>query len=81
MLQTFRKMFHLALGLILILIGILGLILPVLNGTVFLVLGFILLSFEIPYIEKKLFLITNKYPWSHSLYTKLDKFLRKLFRK
>lgn len=77
----FQKMLHLVLGTIFIVIGIIGLVLPVLNGTLFLVIGFIIISFESPYVEKKLFTLTQKNKTVHRLYLSLEKTLRKFFKK
>ena len=71
---------HLVLGGILVLVGIAGLILPILNGTVFLIVGLIIISFESPTVEEKLFKLTQKNKTIHHLYLKLEKNLRKFFK-
>lgn len=76
-----RKVMHITLGVFLIPLGVLGLVLPILNGTVLLIVGLILLSFEIPYIEKNLLALTNKTDLTKNLHLKLDTFLRKIFGK
>ena len=76
-----KKVFHVVLGIFLLMIGVAGLVLPILNGTVFLLLGFILLSFEIPYVEERLESITQKNNTLHHFYKKLQKWMKKLFRK
>lgn len=81
MLQGLRKIIHILIGMLLLLLGLLGLALPVLNGTIFLIIGFIILSFESPYIERKLLFLTEKNPTLHKWYTKLNRILRKVFRK
>ena len=81
MIHNFRKIFNILLGVFLLLLGLLGLVLPILNGTILLIIGFILISFEYPYVEKKLFSITQKNALLHKWYLKLDAVLRKFFKK
>ena len=81
MINNFRKIINIFLGVLLLILGVVGLVLPVLNGTIFLIIGFILISFENPYVEKKLFSITQKNATIHKMYLKLDAFLRKFFKK
>jgi uncharacterized membrane protein YbaN (DUF454 family) len=59
----------------------LGLVLPILNGILFLVLGLIILSFESPYIEEKLERFSKKNKHTREWYEKLHKFIKKLLRK
>ena len=75
-----RAILHTSLAAILIIIGLLGLVLPIINGTVLLITGLIILSFEYPYIERKLFTITQRNKTIHVLYIKLEKMMRKIFR-
>jgi uncharacterized protein YqgC (DUF456 family) len=76
-----RKILYLLLGLSLILLGIAGLVLPIINGTILLIIGFIIISFESPTLEKKLYTLTQKNAIIHGLYVKIDRFLRKFFKK
>lgn len=78
--NNFRRVFHILIGTLFILVGIAGLILPILNGTIFLIIGLIIISFENPYVEKKLYTLTQKNTLLHSLYIKLEKITRKIFR-
>jgi uncharacterized protein YqgC (DUF456 family) len=77
----FRKIMHLTIGILVVLIGIAGLVLPIINGTLLLIVGFIIISFESPYVEKKLFILTQKNKFIHSMYLRLEKILRNFFRK
>jgi uncharacterized membrane protein YbaN (DUF454 family) len=77
----FRKIMHLSVGFLVVLLGIAGLVLPILNGTLLLIIGFIIISFESPYVEKKLFTLTQKNKTVHALYLRLEKALRVFFRK
>lgn len=76
-----KKLLHVSLGLFLILVGIAGLILPILNGLIPLLLGLILLSFESPYIEDRLAKAARKSKLTGDWYEKLDRWMRKLFRR
>lgn len=65
---------------VLLLMGIVGVILPILNGTFFLLLALILLSFESLYIKKNLHALTSKnakvHTWHLYIENKLKKFLK-----
>ncbi|MEN9881158.1 MAG: hypothetical protein RLZZ308_341 [Candidatus Parcubacteria bacterium] len=76
-----RKLFHIAIGSLLFVIGIAGLVLPILNGVIFIVIGLIILSFEIHYIERSLGIITKKNKHIYRWHIFLDKKIRKIFRK
>jgi uncharacterized membrane protein YbaN (DUF454 family) len=75
-----KKTLHVTLAIFLILMGIAGLVLPLLNGILLLLLGFILLSFESPYMEKHLTQLAHRYNMTGSLYDKLYAWMKKLFR-
>jgi uncharacterized membrane protein YbaN (DUF454 family) len=75
-----KKLFHLFLGLILIATGLLGLVLPILNGTLLLVLGFILISFESPYVEYHLSKLAHRNTFTGDWYEKLLAYMKKIFR-
>ncbi len=70
-----------ALGSFFLTVGVVGAILPILNGTFFLVLGLILISFESKYVEKKLHQLTSKTKLTQKLHMYLENFLRKYFVK
>lgn len=74
-----KKIFHLLLAAVLILVGITGLVLPVLNGLIFLLLGFILLSFESPYVEAHLSKLAHRNTVLGGWYEKLNTWMRKIF--
>ncbi len=75
-----KKFFLIVLGFSLILIGVLGLILPILNGTLILLVGIILLSFESSYIEKILLKIVERNELMKKWHKKLDTLLRSWFK-
>lgn len=74
-----KKVFHITFGLILITIGIAGLILPILDGVTFLLLGFILLSFESPFVEAHLIRLAHKYDSTGKWFDKLDDWMKRKF--
>ena len=63
-----------ALGALFILIGLLGLVLPLLQGLFFLAAGLLLLSEAVPPLRRKLRNVEERYP-------KLHRMLRRLRRK
>lgn len=77
--NTIRKILHITVGIFLLCVGLLGLVLPILNGLLFLVCGLIVLSFESRYVEKKLFEMTQKNKFAHHWHLKLEKWLRRFF--
>lgn len=74
-----KKIIHLILAFILISLGLAGLILPILNGTILLLLGFILLSFESTYVEQHLSRIAHKNTQLGEWYEKLSAWMKKTF--
>lgn len=78
--KSIKRTFYILLSLLLIIIGIFGLVLPILNGILFLLLGFILLSFESPYIHHHLQRLAAKNVIINTWYIKLDNWMRKIFR-
>jgi uncharacterized protein len=79
--QKIKSAIHLLLGLFLILLGIAGLILPILNGMIFLLLGLILISFESKYVEYHLSKLAHRSAFSGRWYEKLLAFMNRLFRR
>lgn len=74
-----KKMFHMMLGISLIFIGILGIVLPVIHGTFFLILGLILISFETPNFEAFLSRLAKKNATIDSIYKKLLHWVQQIF--
>jgi uncharacterized membrane protein YbaN (DUF454 family) len=56
------RFLRISLGIILILLGIPGLVLPILQGWLFLALGALLLSIDIPWFERVVLWIENRVP-------------------
>lgn len=76
-----KKFLLIVLGLSLMLIGVLGLVLPILNGTLLLLVGIILLSFESTRVEKVVLTFVERSEFLKKWHKKLDQLLRKLFNK
>ena len=81
LLKTLRKILHISIGILFLIFGIIGLVLPILNGILFLILGFIVISFESPYVEKKLLALTRRHNGVHHWHIKLEKLMKRLFRR
>jgi len=70
-----KRTFILTLGIIFILLGLLGLALPFLQGLFFLIIGFMLLSLYSPKIRYWVKAHTVKYPKLHRIVEKTDAWL------
>jgi len=57
-----KRLLILATGWLFVLLGILGLVLPVLQGILFLAIGFYLLSLESPWVHRKMEQVRERYP-------------------
>ena len=57
-----RRLLRIFLGTLLILIGIPGLVLPILQGWLFLALGALLLSIDIPFFDRMVLFLENRLP-------------------
>jgi uncharacterized protein YqgC (DUF456 family) len=77
---------HVKTGLIYFLIllflalGIIGLALPFVPQVIFFAIAFILISFEVPWVETKIEKFLAKYPDILSMYLKLKNKLERYFR-
>ncbi len=72
-----KKAVHILLGGLLIAIGIAGLVLPVLNGMLFLLIGLILLSFESAYVESNLRRLAHRNKFLSKWYERLSVWMKK----
>lgn len=75
--QTFVVIF----ALIIIVIGVLGLVLPLLPGIALLILGLLLLSMYNPGVETWLSKLTSKYPPAHAFAESMKKFIERIIGK
>jgi uncharacterized protein len=74
------RAFKIAVGVVLIPLGIVGLFLPVLQGILFLVLAFVLLASEIPFVARLRDRIQGRYPEPFDQADRLAARLRGWFR-
>ena len=65
---------------ILFLFGFAGVILPIVNGTFFLLLALVLLSFESPYVKIKLHALTNKNKTAQKWHLYIEEKLKKILK-
>lgn len=74
-----RKTIRITLASLLFVLGIAGLVLPILNGTLFIVFALLILSLEIPALEERLDRIGTKHKKVHPYYTRWKGFIKKYF--
>lgn len=77
--KTTKRIIKILIATVFIFIGVVGVFMPILNGVLFLLLGFILLSFENKYIHSHLEKYASKNEHVNRWYKKLDLFMRKIF--
>lgn len=74
-----KKTIRILLALLILLIGCVGLVLPILNGVLFLLVGLLILSLESPALEARLDKYGRKYPKLEFWYDKCKVFVQKYF--
>lgn len=67
------------LGWILVGLGVIGLLLPFLQGLLFIVLGLYLLSFNSSWAKRNIKRLRQKYPKAKRMYDSIDLKIRKFF--
>lgn len=77
--KNLKRTLHISLALLMLTIGLLGIVLPLLNGTLFIVIALILLSFENRKLEQFLERWMSKNKTAHRVYEKLNSLLRRWF--
>lgn len=75
MYKKIKKKLVLLAGILFIILGLLGLVLPFLQGFLFLAIGVILLSLHSPKIREWTNVHTMKYPKIHSTIQKIEKWI------
>lgn len=65
---------RIGLGIVLLVLGLIGLVLPVLQGGLFLILGLLLLSPDVPIFARLLCWIENRFPRLQSTVQRLRRF-------
>lgn len=73
-----KKILVLTVGIIFIILGLFGLVLPFLQGIIFLAIGFILVSFCSPKIRLWVNKRTEGYPHLSSAINKIERWLNKI---
>jgi uncharacterized protein len=71
-----KRVIRISLGSIAIILGLIGLVLPILQGWLFLALGALLLSVDIPFFDRLLVWIENRVPPVRKPLERLRIFLR-----
>ncbi len=80
MVFIFVRLLKLLVITVLFLLGLAGVILPIVNGTLFLLLALILVSSESPYVKKRLHELTNKNATAHKWHIYLETLVQKVFK-
>lgn len=73
--KKIKKIILLALGVIFIILGIIGLFLPFLQGILFLAIGAILLSYCFPKFKNWMYEKTKNSPHLHKVLLKADEYI------
>ncbi len=63
-----RRLLILAAGWVMVVFGVIGLFLPILQGVLFLAIGFYLLSLESPWAKRKMEQFQARYPKLHDTF-------------
>ncbi len=71
-----RRIIRITLGTVFILLGFLGLFLPILQGWLFLALGALFLSVDLPFFDRMVRWIKNRFPRLRGNVEKLRSFLK-----
>jgi hypothetical protein len=64
--QTLKKWLQIALGWTLLVLGVIGLFLPILQGILFIMLGLLVLSWHNPWAERLLARLIARFPRQHA---------------
>ncbi|MEK7612874.1 MAG: hypothetical protein AAB449_01875 [Patescibacteria group bacterium] len=76
MIKHFKRTALLIVGVLFLILGVVGLALPFLQGFLFLIVGFLLVSICIPQVREWSVVHTRKYPKLHETVEKIDAWLR-----
>lgn len=75
--KNVKRMILLTVGIIFILFGLIGLVLPILQGIIFLAIGFILVSFCFPKVRLWMKHHTERRPHLSRMVNKMEKWIIK----
>ena len=78
MIKHFKKTALLVVGVLFLILGVVGLALPFLQGFLFLIVGFLLISITVPQVREWSVKHTQKYPRLHEKVEKIDAWLRNM---
>lgn len=73
-----KKVAVLLLAIFFIALGLLGLVLPILQGVLFLIIGFILISFYFPEVRPRVNKHIEKFPHLFTVIDKIEKWMTKI---
>jgi uncharacterized membrane protein YbaN (DUF454 family) len=73
-----KRILVIVLGVIFFILGVIGLVLPLVPQGVFFVISIILFSMVSPAIREKLERYTRRYPWLHKLVVKIEERTRRI---
>jgi len=78
--QHLKKIVQLILGWSLLFLGVIGLFLPILQGVLFIMLGLIVLSWHMPWAERLLHRLRDRFPKQHAaMHEWMDRARRRLY--
>lgn len=78
MMKTTKRAVVLIIAILFLILGVVGLVLPFLQGLLFLAVGFILLFFLFPSLREKTQKHTVKYPKFHAMMLKVEDFIGRI---
>ena len=81
MARSLKRYVILSLGWFFVVLGVLGLFLPILQGILFLLIGFILLSCESEWAQRQLDKLKSRYPKFAEKYDEAEARAERLWRK
>ncbi|MBX4192499.1 DUF454 family protein [Candidatus Parcubacteria bacterium] len=76
MIKHVKRTLLLVLGVLFLILGVIGLFLPFLQGVLFLAIGLLIISICLPQVREWMMVHTRKYPKLHDRVEKLDEWLR-----
>ncbi len=79
--KNIKRIFVIALGIFFLLLGLVGLVLPVLQGWLFIIIGLLLLSAYSPTLRQWIQDRTVKYPKIHAWVGKVEGWIEKIIGK
>jgi uncharacterized membrane protein YbaN (DUF454 family) len=75
-----KRILVLIVAVLFLILGVAGLVLPFLQGILFLAIGFVLLSMLSPTVQEKIERQTRKYPKVHAIVLKVEKIIRSIWK-